>query len=259
VHFNQNLFVFKIIVLIFGLLINSISHSQEIRIVAGDHPPLQTQQADGSVNGAMVDVVNLLLKETGVNATIEVYPWARAYQLALTHPNILIISILKSAERVEKFHWIGHLYSINPYLAILNNRTDISINSLEDAKNYRVSTVRNDLAETYLLSKGFELGKNLYVSSKYPTLWRSLTDGKADVVFTNEFLWHYKINGHYLSPEKIRLIYQVPEFSSEVYIAASLATDLAVVEKFTLALNKIKSDGRFNEIMKKWRLAKQIY
>jgi len=244
---------FQIFVAIFVFL---PCHAQSIRIVTEDLPPFQVLNPDKSVNGAMVEVIKLLLQEAQLEAKIEVYPWARSYQLALNEPNTIIFSLLRDKLRENKFHWLGHLYSLKTYFAVLESRTDIEINDIGDVKNYRVGVIRKDLAEDYLLAKGFKPDKNLYISSVFGKLWKQLYNGRTDIVMTNNIVWRHELNHSRLDPNKLKLIYQIPDFSSELYLAASLSTEQKIIEKFKIAYNKIKSDGRFQKIMKKWQLSK---
>jgi len=231
-------------------------HAQSIRIVTEDLPPFQVLNSDQSVNGAMVEVVELLLQEAQFEAKIEIYPWARSYQLALNEPNTIIFSLLRDKMRENNFHWLGHLYSLKTYFAVLESRTDIEINDIDDAKNYRVGVIRKDLAEDYLLAKGFKPDKNLYISSVFSKLWKQLYNGRTDIVMTNSIVWRHELNSSRLDPDELKLIYQVPDFSSELYLAASLSTEQEIIEKLKMAYNRIKSDGRFQKIMEKWHLSK---
>lgn len=231
-----------------------VSNAQSLKIVTEELPPLQITTDKGTYTGAIIEVVELLLKETSTNAKIEFYPWAHTYQIALSRPNTLIFSMLRDVSREEQFQWIGHLYTVTAYFAALNERNDIKINTLEDAKIYKVGTVRADLAQSYLIDKGFAPNKNLYVTSKYTKLWQLLYSGKIDVVLTNDFIWRYKIVNSELNPERTNLLYKIPNFSSELYLAASINTDKKIVDDFANALKQIKSDGRFLQIMKKWQL-----
>jgi len=244
----------KLYALILLLFVSNNLSAQKITFVTEDLPPLQIEQQNQAPTGALVELVNLIIKEANLTAEINIYPWARSYELALNNPNIFIFSMLRSEERENKFHWIGKLFTIRSYLASLKSRTDIKISDINDAKHYSVGSIRHDLAESYLLQKGFVPKKNLYVSSKYPILWEMLYSGRTDLAFTNSVIWQHEITQAGLDASQIKLVYEVPDFASELYLAASLSTKPEILNKVKTGLESIKADGRYDRLMTKWQL-----
>jgi polar amino acid transport system substrate-binding protein len=245
----------KIIVLL--PIILSTFHStaaQEIQFLTEDLPPLQIENDNQVPTGALVELINLIIKDADIDAKLNIYPWARSYELALHKPNTFIFSMLRSDEREDKFQWIGKLFTIKSYLATLQSNIDIKINNINDAKAYSVGSIRHDLAESYLLSKGFIAKKNLYVASKYPVLWNMLYSGRTEVVFTNSIVWRHEIEKAALDPTKIKFVYEIPDFASDLYLAASKSTEKSVIKKVKDSLEAIKADGRYDKIMTKWQL-----
>lgn len=228
--------------------------AQKITFVTEDLPPLQIEHQDQKPSGALVELVNLIIEEANIEASIEIYPWARSYELALKQPNTFIFSMLRSEEREESFQWIGSLFTIRSYLASLKSRSDIKVNHIDDAKNYTVGAIRHYLAESYLQKKGFVLNENLYVSNKYPALWQGLYSGRTDLVFTNSIVWQPNIIKAGLDISQINLIHELPDFASELYLAASLSTDKSIIKKVKNSFISIKADGRYDKIMAKWQL-----
>ncbi len=244
----------KTLLLAFLLLFSFLANSQPLRIVTEKLPPLQLSQSDGSVTGAMVDIVNLLLQKANIECPIEVLPWARSYQIALERKNTLIFSMLRGKDREDKFIWIGKLFAIDSYLVALKGSGTFNINSIEDAKKYSVGSIRKDLAESYLRKNGFTEDDNLYLNSNYNVLWQMLYSGRTDLAFTNSILWKYEIEDSQLDPEQIEIIYQIPDIAADLYIAASIGTDKKVIEQFKSILKEIKSNGQYQQIMQKWHL-----
>lgn len=244
----------KIIKALLLLCLSSNVLAQRIQVVTEDLPPLQISSNTKAPSGAMVELVTLLMTEANLPYDLHVYPWARAYDQALKDPHTVIFSILRSESRENDFHWIGHIYTIKSYLAALESRADIKVSSLEEAKHYIVGSIRHDLAESYLLNKGFVKDKNLYVSAKYPILWNMLFSGRTDLAFTNSIIWQHEVAKTGLNPEKLSLVYEVKDFSSDLYIAANKEMDAKIVRKLINALTVIKQDGRYQQLLAKWAL-----
>ncbi|GHF00323.1 substrate-binding periplasmic protein [Thalassotalea profundi] len=231
-----------------------LAFDNKIRVVTEDLPPFQIDNGELPPKGVLVDLVKLILQEADIETPIELFPWARSYSLALNEPNTLIFSMLRSKEREEKFKWIAHLYTIKSYFAALKSRTDIKINKLNDAKQYSIGSVRDDLAESYLIDKGFIHDKNLYVTSKYPTLWQMLFNGRVDLAFTNSIVWQYEVNIIGLDTNKLTMVYQIPDFDTDLYLAASKNTDDAIVNKLKAAFIRIVENGRYQKTLDRWHL-----
>jgi len=236
------------------LLLSASALSQSLRVVTENKPPLQTVTNDNVLTGAMVEIVNLLLAQANVEAPIEVYPWARSYQIASEQNNTLIFSMFRNKNREKKFQWIGKLLTVNSYLVSLKTEQNITINSISDAKKYSIGIIREDLAEHYLRENGFVENKNLYLNSDCKILWQMLHNGRTDLAFANDILWQYEVEYAGLDPSKFHLVYQVPNFATDLYIAASLDVDKTVVERIKSALALIKANGQYQDILNKWQL-----
>jgi len=244
----------KTLLLVFLLFYSSLTISQPLRIVTEQLPPLQIRQDDGSITGAMTDIIYLLLQKANIKSEIEMLPWARSYQIALKRENTLIFSMLRGKEREDKFIWVGKLFAINSYLVALKSHSSFDINSIEDAKKYSIGSIRKDLAESYLRKHGFIENENLYLNSNYKALWQMLFKQRTDLAFTNNILWKYEIEDSHLDPNQIKIVYQIPNIASDLYLAASKGTDEKIIKQLKEGLKEIKSNGQYLNILQKWHL-----
>lgn len=236
------------------ILFTTLSYAQPLRIVTEKLPPLQFSQSDGVIAGAMVDIVNLLLQKSNIECDIEILPWARSYQIALEQENTLIFSMLRGKDREDKFIWVGKIFAIDSYLVALKSHDAFNINSIEEAKKYSVGSIRKDLAESYLRKHGFTEDKNLYLSSDYTVLWQMLFSHRTDLAFTNNILWKYEIEDSHLDPKQIEIIHQIPDIATDLYLAANIGTDEKIINQLKKALEEIKSNGQYQQILQKWHL-----
>lgn len=244
----------KIIFIAVILLLSSTATSQSLRVVTEDLPPLQILQKNGQITGVMVEVVETLLKKATIDAKVEIFPWARSYQIAKEQKNTLIFSMFRDKSREQQFQWLGKLLTVNSYLVALKSNNNFTINTIEDAKKYSVGSVREDLAEHYLEKHGFVENKNLYLSGDYKVLWHMLYSGRTDLAFTNDILWRYELEGMGLDPAKIQFVYQIPNFAADLYLAASLDIDKVTIERLKSALAQMKADGEYQAILRKWHI-----
>ena len=177
-------------IFIFSLLTLSIfwvanSNAQQIIGVTEDWPPYNYAD-NGIVKGIATEIVQATLAQADLEATIRVYPWARAYDMALNQENVLIYSIRRSSEREALFKWIGPIFYQNIYLVKLKNRTDIVLTSLEDAKRYRLGVMNQDSSHHFLLSQGFEKRVNLDTTPSETLNVKKLFTGRIDLLVQND-------------------------------------------------------------------------
>ncbi len=74
--------------------------------------------------------------------------------MALQDKNILIFTITRSKDREPLFKWVGKFYHTVDYLWALNERKDISIRSLGDAKRYLIAVPKDDFQHQYIKKTG---------------------------------------------------------------------------------------------------------
>ena len=141
--------------LLVGCFFCSSAWAQEpLRVVTELSPPHQTL-VNGEVSGISTELVRAVLAEAGVSAQIELYPWARAFRIARSRPNILIYNVARNAEREQQFRWIGTVAAYQLGFVSLSHRSDIKISSVADAKQYTVAVQRDDLSANFLINNGF--------------------------------------------------------------------------------------------------------
>lgn len=60
--------------------------AQTITVVTEEYPPYNFRDADKKITGMATEVVEAVLKRAKLDYKVDIYPWARAYQMAQTHP-----------------------------------------------------------------------------------------------------------------------------------------------------------------------------
>jgi len=147
-------------------------------------PPLNYLK-DGILVGPSVEIVKEIQRRVGSHEQIKVYPWARAYKMALEEENVVLFGMTHTKVREDLFKWVGPLATKRDIL-VAKKGSGIKINSLEDAKKVkRIGTLRDDTRERLLKSHGFA---NLESVSDEQKNAKKLVLGRID-------LWAYKKPG----------------------------------------------------------------
>jgi polar amino acid transport system substrate-binding protein len=222
--------------------------SAELTILTENLPPLNYVE-DGVLVGPSVDTVKEIQRRVGSQEEIKVYPWARAYKMALEQENVVLFGMTHTEVRHDQFKWIGPLATKRDIL-VAKKGSDIKINSLEDAKKVkRIGTLRDDTRERLLKREGFT---NLEPVSDEQMNARKLVLGRID-------LWTYKIPGLRtvcdlagVDYKEMEEVYSLREIN--VDIAFSKKTSDAIVEKWKNAFNEMVADGTLMKIRKRWNM-----
>ena len=74
-------------------LLGALAHAGPVRVVTEETAYSYLQ--DGKVSGPATKVVEATLQRAGLDGyQIGLYPWARAYDMALQEPDVLILSLI---------------------------------------------------------------------------------------------------------------------------------------------------------------------
>lgn len=207
---------------------------QTVRVVTESAFPLQYQE-DGTIVGPATELLEALLKEAKVSYQIEMQPWARAYQSALTNKNTLIYSIARTPEREQNFHWLGEVMSLDYYLfGLAGDSEEITEQALIDA---RIGVIRDSATSEYLTSQGY---KNLQVVSHPKQSIKMLLSERIDYFPANIASFNVSCRNFELDCDKIKAIYKLKIPATKLYFAFSKSTDKALVDKVKLAYKKMQ-------------------
>ena len=237
----------SVIVFILILLLSVAGgQAQELTVISEDNPPFNFIK-DGVFTGSSTEVVREIMRRLDLSAEIQVLTWARAYQLALTQPNVILFSTARTPEREDKFHWVGPIYKVR-FGFYARRGAGPFPTCLADAKKVAaIATYKDDVREQLLKTLGFT---NLDSSKSPASNLKKLLAGRVD-------LWLYSNLGVPsvarqigIDPAEVELV--LPFKDLNVYIAVSKGTPRAVVDKWQAALDDMKREGRFEKISKKW-------
>lgn len=224
-----------------------------LTILTEEYPPYNYTE-NGKPAGMAVDMLAAVLDRLGqpdVMAAVQVQPWARAYQTALTTPNTLLFSTSRSAAREDKFAWAGPISS-DVYGLIAPKDKALEIAAATDLNDLPITigTVREDIAEQLLLEAGVSVDK-IEAAPTPEHNARKLAAGRIDA-------WAYetgvadqllaKTGGDSEAFEVIHVLQ-----TADTYFAFNPGTDPAVVAAFQSALDTLEQDGVLDEIRARYR------
>lgn len=221
--------------------------SQTIRAVTETTP--YTFQKGDRVEGSATEVVEKTLQAAGLaDYQVKLYPWARAYDMALKEPGVLIFLIARTPAREQQFKWAGEIKKIQYHLYRLRERTDVAVKTLADARNYTIGVMRDDVRQQYLQAKGFQ---RLAVSAQWIDNFNKLITRQVDLVpLTEDDASSLCVEAR-VDCARLERVLTLDEASTGLYMAYSNATADSTVQKTRTAFDKLKADGTVRRIMEK--------
>lgn len=120
------------------------------------YPPFSYSAADGHIVGMSADVVAEMARRAGITVTMHTdLPWARALALVQQQRDTCAFSVARQPEREALYQWVGPI-AVNKWA--LFGRSDFSgrVETLDDAKSFRVGGLRGDAKARYLADRGIQ-------------------------------------------------------------------------------------------------------
>jgi polar amino acid transport system substrate-binding protein len=243
---------FAIILFLIFLLSVTGGLAQELTVISEDNPPFNFIK-DGVFTGSSTEVVREIMRRLDLPAEIQVLTWARAYQLALTQPNVVLFSTARTQEREHLFHWVGPIYKVR-FGFYARRGAGPALTCLADAKEVTaIATYKDDVREQLLETMGFT---NLDSSKSPASNLKKLLAGRVDLWLHSNLGVPSIARQLGIDPAEVELV--LPFKDLDVYIAVSKGTTRGMVDKWQAALDDMKREGRFEKISKQWLPAESI-
>jgi polar amino acid transport system substrate-binding protein len=223
------------------------SRAQIQEIFTEEDPPYSFIQADGTVNGAGVEIVREVQKRIGNTDPIQVVPWARAYLSIQKRPNVVVFTMSRTKAREPLFHWVGPIIE-NTWVIIARKDSRIRIKTLEDAMNLKsIGVVRGYAWTEYMEQKKF---KNLHIASSHSSNARMLNSVRVQAMLSTDLTYKSVLKNENLDPDDFEILLNVKNV--KMYIALSKKTSDSVVKKWQDGFQAMKDDGTLRKILQAW-------
>ncbi|MDB5550839.1 MAG: hypothetical protein JWL86_823 [Rhizobium sp.] len=233
----------KYLIMIACLLFGSVAQALDIRLVTEEYPPFSFRE-NGKYKGSSIDQVDILMKQAGLDYTIDMMPWARALALAEKQPMHCVFSTAHNEERDPHFKWVEPLLT-GRTLLIRKTGSKIDPHTIDEAKDYLVGTQRDDFTADLLKKHGFE---KLDLASDFNLTLKKLMLGRIDLMPISED-YYGKLRNEGVGIESTLVL------SEQIYsIACNKSVPDADVAKMQASLDKLIADGTQAALLKKYGL-----
>jgi polar amino acid transport system substrate-binding protein len=223
--------------------------SQNIEVVTEEFPPYNFTE-NGKIVGVSTEVVRAVFDKLNLDADISMYPWERAYHMALQQQSTLIYSIIRNDKRESLFQWIDVVAPLQACLFSLKSNENIEITNLSDIIKYSFITNRNGAIAQKLHEQGLVDKGNLRKTISINDNFTMLLTGRVDLLASTKMALYHLISDRGYEAEDVVSKLHCFDLGG-LYMAFSLNTPEELVEKFRRALSEFKTESGYQDIINK--------
>lgn len=234
-----------VLVAVLSLIFVVSAGAQTLTIYTENNPPGSYLDAGGPA-GMAVEIVREILRRLKQPDTIQVVPWARGYNLAMTRKDVALFSTTRLPQRENLFQWVGPIYT-QTWGFYGRKEAAPHIDSMETARTIgRIGTYHNDAKEQFLLKNGFS---NIISANDNIINVQRLLQGDIDAWVSSDLNMSHIVKQAGEDPSRIVLVHPFREV--ENYIAFSIQTDTDIIASWQRTLEAMKQDGSYDNIRHK--------
>ncbi|WP_112605630.1 substrate-binding periplasmic protein [Rhizobium sp. WW22] len=205
------------------------AHAESVHFTTEEYPPFNYREGKTPV-GAATEQIQKLMADIGVDYTIDVMPWARAYNQALAEPMTCVFVTAHNEERDKLFKWIQPLL-IDRNVLIKHSGSNVAATTIAEAKKYIVGTWREDYTEAILRRNNFP---RIDIGSDFKATLKKLMSDRIDLMPISEFYFD-KLHKEGNAVEKVTILSQQPmgiacqkDFPAELQGRMQTALDMLI-------------------------------
>lgn len=226
------------------LLALTTLRAEALTLLTEEYPPFNFSTDGGqTIHGSVTDVINEVLKRTGIKANMRLYPWERAYKSALDDPDTCVFSTTRTEAREKLFKWVGPLAE-DSWVIYARADSPISATSLEDLRRYHIGGYQGDAKTLYLKSRGFKIDETIKDEQNI----LKLEAGRIDLWAASASIAPWMASKYSVN---IKAVIQLQDI--ELYAACNPAVPDEEIDRMNDAVEAIKADGTFEALTKAYR------
>lgn len=236
----------RVLVIIYLIFFSNIKVFAANIVAVTEHlPPYQQVTDTGQLTGFSVEIAKALSQDVGDNIDIQVLPWERAFRMALKKPNVMIFSMYRIPSRDNKFRWLGKVDENIHYFYALRDQPQTHAKTIEHAKQLVTAVTDNAFEDKQLTKRGFEQLAKVSSPEKMVNL---LFSKRVDLLFGSEIAIANLTTKSNRSVDDLIKLFRIANWGDGLWIAFSKNTEDAVFKRYLKAFNKLKENGKLEDI-----------
>lgn len=228
------------------MLLATVAHAEPLKLVTEEYPPFSYREA-GAYKGSSIEQVDILMKDAGLQYSIEMMPWARALALAETQDMTCIFTTVHNQERDKRFKWVEPLL-VDRTVLIRRSGSDVKPGTLAEATKFVVGTQRGDFTADLLKEKNFS---KIDLASNFNLTLKKLLAGRVDLMPVSE-KYYDKLKREGAQVDNVLVL------TEQIYsIACNKSVGDQDIAKMQTSLNRLIHDGTQDRLFRQYGLEQQ--
>ncbi|WP_416307940.1 substrate-binding periplasmic protein [Neptunicella sp. SCSIO 80796] len=218
------------------------------QILASPEKPFTFINHKEQIDGFAIELVNDIQQKLDTQYPVYNYPWARLFKLLSDQKNVVALTVARTPEREDKFHWITSIArSIHGLYALQKN--NVRVSDLEAVKQIgSIGVLRGDIRETVLRHAGVT---DIVAYNSWDQVVGALLKGRVKAIFYSSSGVNYACPPNKSGCEQIENIFIYKVVTTYVAISKN-GTDEQLVNRWKQAAEDYKHDKAFVYLTQKW-------
>ncbi len=226
------------------LLVTKNVHA-ELRFITTVEPPTNYVH-EGKFSGMTTEIVKAIRDQLGWSNQVEVYPWARGYQLALTTPNSVIFTAGKTPERVAAgFYFVGPVSTRQHVVFTRSGQESIEVEDIRRSQ-IPIAGLRGGWRGKHLSNQGF----NIIATTEHDQGFRMLMNRRINYWISSDMeapmiakKWGYRMSD-------LKIAWMIKEAKS--YMAISPGSSQHLITRWETTYQALQKQDFFPKEVTRW-------
>jgi polar amino acid transport system substrate-binding protein len=238
-------------ILLLGALLLPRLQASEFTIMTEELPPFNFTE-EGQPKGITVDLIVRIFADIGqpiAASEVKIMPWARAYKDVQEQPGTVLFSMARTEQREQLFKWVGPVYDLQIGWIAAKAKGITITDPAAAAGTWRIGTVRDGAPEQLTIQAGVAEDK-LDRLPKPELNVKKLAADRIDIFAFNVPTAQYLMLKEGLSLDDYQVVHVLKQ--AQLYIAFHKDTDPALIAKLNAALQALRDNGGYQEIVDRY-------
>ncbi|WP_440056686.1 amino acid ABC transporter substrate-binding protein (plasmid) [Pseudoalteromonas sp. T1lg65] len=222
-----------------SLLYSNCSYAFTLNIVTENFPDFQHQNAENKLVGKAADKVRAVLERSEIDYAINVLNWSVAYNAALRREDTCIFSIARNEIRENELTWVFPISTFTTSFYALRENS-ITLETIDDAKQYRTAVIRDNFSHQYLLHKGFVEGKQLILINSFDKVFQLLKTRKdfVDLVILSDAQYRFRAESE-PTARALEPVYTLNKLGATLYFACNKQVPEHIINRLSRSYKQL--------------------
>ncbi|RZT11330.1 amino acid ABC transporter substrate-binding protein, PAAT family (TC 3.A.1.3.-) [Duganella sp. CF402] len=227
-------------------LLGGVAEAAPLKIYGMESGPISFLNG-ARPDGYAVELALAIQQRLGQRDPIEIVPWARANTLAVVGPGVMLLSIVRTAERAKNMHFVGPIFNTRVTAFALKGMAAGWRQQNLDLHKLRAGARRGSIFVSLPRAQGYNMQDETNTSE---TAAKMLVNRRFDLWFDGEELYAEALRLAGYRETEVEVAFRLDLV--EVHFAFSNGTPQATIDAWDRTLREMKRDGSLLKIYRKW-------